>query len=105
MPTQHEILLGDARCADLAPGSIHLVLTSPPYWTLKEFRRCDGQLGWIADYDELLDELDRIWRTCHRALVPGGRLVCVVGDVCLSRRGWRTVAGYRLSEKAIGDLD
>ena len=87
VPTKHEILLGDARCADFAPGSIQMVLTSPPYWTLKVYRRCDGQLGWIADYDEFLDELDRIWRICHRALVPGGRLVCVVGDVCLSRRG------------------
>ena len=45
-----------------------------------------GQLGWIADYGEFLDQLDAAWRVCHRALVPGGRLVCVVGDVCLSRR-------------------
>ncbi|MCS6786187.1 MAG: site-specific DNA-methyltransferase [Thiobacillaceae bacterium] len=45
-----------------------------------------GQLGAIADYDRFLDELDRVWRHCYRILVPGGRLVCVVGDVCLSRR-------------------
>ena len=87
VPTKHEIFLGDARCADFAPGSVQLVLTSPPYWTLKEYRRCDGQLGWIADYDEFLHQLDEVWRICHRALTPGGRLVCVVGDVCLSRRG------------------
>ena len=87
VPTKHKIFLGDARCADFAPGSVQLVLTSPPYWTLKEYRRCDGQLGWIADYDEFLGQLDEVWRICHRALTPGGRLVCVVGDVCLSRRG------------------
>ena len=87
VPTEHKILLGDARRADFAPGSVQLVLTSPPYWTLKEYRRCDGQLGWIADYDEFLHQLDEVWRICHRALTPGGRLVCVVGDVCLSRRG------------------
>ncbi len=86
IPTRHHLLLGDARRAALPPGSVHLVLTSPPYWTLKEYRRTPGQLGWIADYDEFLDELDAVWRGCHRALVPGGRLVCVVGDVCLSRR-------------------
>ncbi len=63
------------------------MLTSPPYWTLKEYRRCDGQLGWIAGYDEFLHQLDEVWRICHRALTLGGRLVCVVGDVCLSRRG------------------
>ena len=37
-------------------------------------------------YDEFLDELDRVWRECLRVLVPGGRLACVVGDVCISRR-------------------
>ena len=84
--SHHQVLLGDARRVVLPPESVHLVLTSPPYWTLKEYRRTSGQLGWIADYEEFLDELDAVWRACHRALVPGGRLVCVVGDVCLSRR-------------------
>ena len=86
VPTRHQLLLGDARHASLPAESVHLVLTSPPYWTLKEYRRSAGQLGWIADYDEFLDQLDAVWRVCHRALVPGGRLICVVGDVCLSRR-------------------
>ena len=48
VPTHHRLWLGDAREAELAPASVHLVLTSPPYWTLKEYRRSDGQLGWIA---------------------------------------------------------
>ena len=86
VPMRHRLLLGDARRAVLPAESIHLVLTSPPYWTLKEYRRSAGQLGWVADYDEFLDQLDEVWRRCHTALVPGGRLVCVVGDVCLSRR-------------------
>ena len=86
VPTSHEVLLGDARIAELPERSVHLVLTSPPYWTLKEYRRSDGQLGWIEDYEQFLDELDAVWRMCHGVLVPGGRLVCVVGDVCLSRR-------------------
>ena len=86
VPTRHRLLLGDARRALLPAESVHLVLTSPPYWTLKKYRRAAGQLGWVADYDEFLDQLDAVWRLCHRALVPGGRLICVVGDVCLSRR-------------------
>ena len=86
VPTRHRLLLGDARRAILPAGSVQLVLTSPPYWTLKEYRRSAGQLGWVADYDEFLDQLDQVWRVCHTALVPGGRLICVVGDVCLSRR-------------------
>ncbi len=84
VPTKHEVVQGDSRWVQLAPESVHLVLTSPPYWTLKEYRRHDGQLGWVADYHQLLDQLDAVWRMCHEALVPGGRLVCVVGDVCLS---------------------
>ena len=86
VPTRHQLLLGDARHASLPAESVHLVLTSPPYWTLKKYRRSAGQLGWITDYNDFLDQLDAVWRVCHRALVPGGRLICVVGDVCLSRR-------------------
>jgi DNA modification methylase len=43
-------------------------------------------MGHIKDYDTFLDELDKVWSHCFRALVPGGRLICVVGDVCLSRK-------------------
>jgi DNA modification methylase len=87
IPTRHELRLGDARSMDeLAPESVHLVVTSPPYWTLKEYRDSKGQMGHIVDYEEFLSELDRVWQHCFRALVYGGRLVCVVGDVCLSRR-------------------
>jgi DNA modification methylase len=87
IPTYHNILLGDARRMEvLKPESVHLVLTSPPYWTLKDYRDSEGQMGHIEDYEEFLGELDKVWSHCFRALVPGGRLVCVVGDVCLSRR-------------------
>ena len=86
-PTGHRLVLGDSRdMSRLADGSVHLVVTSPPYWTLKEYNRHPGQLGYIADYEQFLDELDKVWRECFRMLAPGGRLVCVVGDVCLARR-------------------
>lgn len=45
-----------------------------------------GKRGHMQDYDQFLAELDRVWRRCFEVLVPGGRLICVVGDVCLSRR-------------------
>jgi DNA modification methylase len=87
IPTTHTLVLGDAReMTSLAPESVHLVLTSPPYWTLKEYRDSEGQLGHVEDYDQFLAELDKVWTNCYKALVPGGRLICVVGDVCLSRR-------------------
>jgi len=87
IPTTHDLYLGDARWMSvLKPESVHLVVTSPPYWTLKEYRDTVGQLGHVKNYEQFLDELDKVWVQCFRALVPGGRLVCVVGDVCLSRR-------------------
>jgi hypothetical protein len=86
-PTKHLLFHGDSREFDLLDSeSIHLVLTSPPYWTLKKYRDHPQQLGAISDYEAFLDDLDKVWRHCFRALVPGGRLICVVGDVCLSRR-------------------
>ena len=88
---------------------MHLVLTSPPYWNLKEYRDSDGQLGHVDDLEQFLDELDCVWRRCFDALVQGGRLICVVGDVCLSRRknnGRHTVvplhAGIQEHCRAIG---
>ena len=80
VPTTHRLFLADAReMQDLEPESVHLVLTSPPYWTLKEYRDSEAQLGHIEDYDEFLEELDKVWSNSFRALVPGGRLICVVG--------------------------
>lgn len=83
----HTLHCGDSRNLDWIPDeSIHLVLTSPPYWTLKEYPDHAGQLGVIENYERFHDELDKVWRHAFRVLAPGGRLVCIVGDVCLSRR-------------------
>lgn len=43
-------------------------------------------MGRINDYEKFLDELDRVWKECARVLVGGGRVCCVVGDVCIPRR-------------------
>jgi site-specific DNA-methyltransferase (adenine-specific) len=86
-PTQHILRVGDARdLSAIATGSVHLVVTSPPYADLKRYAEVDGQLGNISDYDRFLDMLDEVWRECLRVLLPGGRVACVVGDVCISRK-------------------
>lgn len=85
--TQHRLILGDSRSMEhIDDASVHLVVTSPPYWTLKPYPDRSGQLGLIEDYEAFLNELDRVWKHVYRVLVPGGRLVVVVGDVCLPRR-------------------
>jgi DNA modification methylase len=87
VPTEHALLLGDSRDMGAIPGeSVHLIVTSPPYWTLKRYPDNEAQLGHVSDYEVFLKELDRVWIECYRVLVKGGRLIIVVGDVCLSRR-------------------
>lgn len=86
---QHKLYLGDSRdLAFLPDQSVHLAITSPPYWTLKKYSNGEAQLGNIQDYEEFVLQLSRVWSEVYRILVPGGRLVCVVGDVCVSRRSF-----------------
>ena len=85
--TIHRLIHGDARnLAFLDDESVHLVVTSPPYWNLKRYNEHPDQLGHVQDYETFLRELEKVWRQVFRILVPGGRLVCVVGDVCVARR-------------------
>lgn len=87
--TRHRMIVGDARGLDfIASDSVHLVVTSPPYFNLKSYASEAGgcQLGRINDYEAFLDELDRVWRECARVLVPAGRICCVIGDILVPRR-------------------
>jgi modification methylase len=87
IPTRHSIHLGDARELSFIPSeSVHLVATSPPYGALIHYSDGPDQLGNIQSYEVFLAELDKVWAEAYRILVPGGRVACVVGDICLSRK-------------------
>jgi DNA modification methylase len=91
------LVQGDAReLSFIAGASVHLVVTSPPYWNLKRYNDHAGQMGHINDYEEFLEELNKVWAEAFRVLVPGGRLVCVVGDVCVSRKAFGRHAVFPL---------
>jgi modification methylase len=91
-PAEHSVTTHRIRCADardlrvLKDESVHLIVTSPPYWTLKDYPVNERQLGALQDYERFLLELDKVWEECIRVLVPGGRICCVVGDVCIPRK-------------------
>ena len=67
--TNQVVVHGDARDIDLEENSVHLVVTSPPYWILKKYNEVEGQLAEIQDYNEFLIELGKLWDACQN--LPG----------------------------------
>ena len=76
-----KIILGDSRkMLELKDQSIQLVLTSPPYWSIKNYGVKD-QIGYGQTLHEYLRDLYRVWKEAYRVLEPGRRLVINVGDM------------------------
>ena len=63
---------------ELADRSVHLVVTSPPYWQLKDYG-ATGQIGMDQDYAAYLADLEAAWRECDRVLHPGDDRATVRG--------------------------
>ena len=89
LPSHHELHLGDARDLSIVDDeSVELVVTSPPYFDIKDYENGTGgedQLGDIEDYEQFNEEIDKVWKQCYEKLVPGGRMCIVVGDILRSR--------------------
>jgi site-specific DNA-methyltransferase (adenine-specific) len=76
----HNVFWGDARnMGDLADNSVHLSVTSPPYWQLKDYGT-SGQIGFDQSLDEYLTSLHEVWAECFRVLHSGCRLCVNIGD-------------------------
>ncbi len=61
MMVSHKLFHGDVRTmANIPENSVHLVLASPPYFNLKEYRRGANKLGSFDDYQEFVDELAKV---------------------------------------------
>ncbi len=80
MRTHHSIINGDSRVMnDLKNESVHLVVTSPPYWQLKDYGT-DNQIGFHESYENYINNLNLVWTECHRVLHKGCRLCINIGD-------------------------
>ena len=95
VPTQHRFHRADSRKFgqtgdDSSPlvsdESVHLIITSPPYFNIKDYNCQDGQLSDFEEYNDFTQELQKVWKGCYQKLVPGGRMCIVVGDILQSRR-------------------
>lgn len=80
MSTKHTIITGDSRTMDQVPdASVQLIITSPPYWQLKDYGSAD-QIGYHGSYEEYINDLNLVWQECDRVLSPGCRLCINIGD-------------------------
>jgi site-specific DNA-methyltransferase (adenine-specific) len=80
MKTNHKIIIGDSRnMAELKDKSVHLVITSPPYWQLKDYGISD-QIGFNDSYEDYINNLNLVWKECFRVLNDGCRLCINIGD-------------------------
>ena len=78
--TTHKIINGDSRKMNLvADKSIHLIITSPPYWQLKDYGE-ENQIGFHQSYEEYINNLNLVWKECERVLHGGCRLCINIGD-------------------------
>jgi len=78
--THHRIIIGDSRCMTEVPNeSIHLIITSPPYWQLKDYGN-GSQIGFDDSYEDYINNLNIVWKECQRVLNKGCRLCVNIGD-------------------------
>lgn len=78
--TIHTLINGDSRNLSLLPDkSVHLIITSPPYWQLKDYGN-DGQIGFHDSYESYINNLNMVWAECDRVLHDGCRLCINIGD-------------------------
>ena len=64
---------------ELPNESVHLVITSPPYWQLKDYGT-DNQIGFDDSYERYINHLNLVWNECFRVLHKGCRLCVNIGD-------------------------
>ena len=80
MKPKTTIITGDSRnMEELKDESVQLIITSPPYWQLKDYGTGD-QIGFNDSYEDYINNLSLVWKECYRVLQQGCRLCINIGD-------------------------
>ncbi len=78
--TEHRIIFGDSRSFnEIKDKSVQLIITSPPYWQLKDYG-AEDQIGFNDSYEEYINNLNLVWQECYRVLSDGCRMCINIGD-------------------------
>ncbi len=78
--TNHKVVIGDSRQLNkIKDKSVQLIITSPPYWQLKDYGTLD-QIGFNDSYEEYINNLNLVWKECYRILSDGCRMCINIGD-------------------------
>lgn len=95
MKTKHLVVIADSReMRELADESVHLVVTSPPYFNVKDYGNVNGNIGAIDDYLLYLRSMETVFRECHRVLQTG-RYICVnISDIISGGRKYPIPSHY-----------
>lgn len=84
--TTHTLIIGDSRNLSLIEdNSVHLIVTSPPYWQLKDYGS-ENQIGFHDSYEDYINNLNLVWSECFRILHPGCRMCINIGDQFADRK-------------------
>lgn len=80
MTTNHILINGDSRnMSQIQDESVQLIITSPPYWQLKDYGT-EKQIGFNDTYETYINNLNLVWKECHRILSSGCRMCINIGD-------------------------
>lgn len=76
----HKIIFGDSRSLNqIEDKSVQLIVTSPPYWQLKDYGT-SNQIGFNDSYEDYINNLNLVWSECYRVLSDGCRMCINIGD-------------------------
>ena len=98
------IFIKDSRdMSDIKDGSVNLIITSPPYWTLKDYGH-DEQIGFKSNsYTEYIENLNKVWKECIRVLSADGKICINIMPFLLT--GEASQFGRRETRLVLPDLE